>query len=75
VQAASALGRIGADEDRALLIKMTGDSNWWVRYRAAQALANMPSVGISELKALAQNATDRFAANILAQVIAEREAA
>ena len=75
VQAASALGRIGAPEDRALLMRMTTDSNWWVRYRAAQALASMPSVGISELKALQQNATDRFAANILAQVIAEREAA
>jgi len=75
VQAAHALGRLGADEDRALLVKMIGDANWWVRYRAAQALAALPFVTIGELKILQQGTTDRFAADMLTQVIAEREAA
>lgn len=75
VQTARALGRIGAGEDRALLMNMIGDANWWVRYRAAQALAALPAVAIGELKVMQQGATDRFAADMLAQVIAEREAA
>lgn len=75
VQAAHALGRLGAAEDRMLLVNMLVDSSWWVRYRAAQALAALPFVSLLELKVLRKSATDRFAADMLTQVIAEREAA
>lgn len=74
VQAAHALGRIGVEEDRALLIHMIGDANWWVRYRAAQALAALPFVAAAELEKLRADSSDRFAADMLAQVIAERTA-
>lgn len=54
VQAATALGKIGLEEDEARLIGLLGDSYWWVRYRAAEALSNLPSmteVKMAELQA------------------------
>ncbi|MGH7219418.1 MAG: HEAT repeat domain-containing protein [Nitrospiraceae bacterium] len=44
VQAATALGKIGLEEDEARLIGLLGDTYWWVRYRAAEALSNLPSM-------------------------------
>ena len=44
VQAATALGKIGLEEDEARLIDLLGDTYWWVRYRAAEALSNLPSM-------------------------------
>lgn len=73
VQAARALGPLGAREDVALLQPLLADPQWWVRYRAAQALAGMPFVRRDELAALA--AGDRFAADIVRHVLAEQSAA
>lgn len=42
LQAASALGKVGIEEDEALLIALLDDEHWWVRYRAAEALSNLP---------------------------------
>ena len=42
LQAASALGKMGVEEDEPLLIGLLDDSHWWVRYRAAEALSNLP---------------------------------
>jgi len=42
LQAASALGKMGIEEDEPLLIKLLDDEHWWVRYRAAEALSNLP---------------------------------
>ncbi|MDR4478588.1 MAG: HEAT repeat domain-containing protein [Nitrospira sp.] len=42
LQAASALGKMGVEEDEALLIGLLDDEHWWVRYRAAEALSNLP---------------------------------
>jgi hypothetical protein len=73
VQAASVLGRIGTEADRQTLVDLLSDSQWWVRYRAAQALSNMPFVSMDELRTLRTGHPDRFARDILSQVIAERE--
>lgn len=70
--AAKTLGRLAEPEDRRLLAHMLSDSNWWVRYRAAQSLAGLPFVTPTELHIIQKALTDRFAADILAQVIAER---
>jgi HEAT repeat protein len=75
VQAVSALGRIGSKEDRDALIPPLSDSVWWVRYRAAQALAGLPQVTLDEVRQIRDNIKDRFAQDILTQVIAERQAA
>jgi HEAT repeat protein len=73
--AAKALGRIGAAADRPALEKLLGDPNWWVRYRAAQSLARLPGVSREALGALRAAAQDRFAADMLGQVLSEQEAA
>lgn len=74
VQAAKALGRIGAREDVTRLAALLSDREWWVRYRAAQALLDLPWMGAPELEALQASLTDRFAADILAQAMAEQHA-
>ncbi len=73
VGAAKALRSIGMPEDRKLLTNMLGDPNWWVRYHAARALAALPFVQIDELRKIRAVLPDRFAADMLAQVIAEQQ--
>jgi hypothetical protein len=71
-QAATALGRIGGLPERYLLVRLLGDAQWWVRYRAAQALLGGrfgPSVDVVEL---AGRLGDRFALEIVDHVLAER---
>jgi len=73
VQAARALGPLGNREDVPRLQELLADRQWWVRYRAAQALASLPFLRPAELESLA--AGDRFAADIMRQVLAEQAAA
>ncbi|HYA20718.1 MAG TPA: HEAT repeat domain-containing protein [Burkholderiales bacterium] len=73
VQAVSAVGRIGSREDRDALIAPLSDSVWWVRYRAAQALAGLPQVTLDEVRQIRDKIGDRFAKDILTQVIAEKQ--
>lgn len=73
VQVAKALGRIGDRPDVARLQSMLGDPQWWVRYRAAQALAGLPFLSGAELDALCAGLADRFSADMLRQVRAEQE--
>lgn len=71
-QAASTLGRIGQVGDEKLLKEMLGDPAWWVRYRAACALRNLPFVTRASLEALMNDEnTDHFARDILRQALAE----
>ncbi|MFN7087510.1 MAG: HEAT repeat domain-containing protein [Burkholderiales bacterium] len=71
--ATRALGRIGMPEDRKLLVDMLGDPSWWVRYHAARALVALPFVRIDELQKIRAVLPDRFAADMLGQVIAEKQ--
>lgn len=73
VQAVAALGRTGLKEDRKRLVESLSDGEWWVRYRAARALVEMPFYGKAGLAALRGKIRDRFARDILAQVIAEMD--
>jgi HEAT repeat protein len=75
VQAAKALGRIGGRADTERLAGMLADREWWVRYRAAQALVELPWMKRAELDVLHASLEDRFAADMLAQVMAEQDAA
>jgi HEAT repeat protein len=72
VAAARALGRIGDKDDVARLATALCDSNWWVRHRAAQALAQLPGMNASQLSDIAARQTDRYAADMLHQILAER---
>ncbi len=75
LQAAAALGRMGTEEDKPRLIRLLSDREWWVRYRAAQALANFHSIGPQELESIQAAEDDSFARDMLRQVIAERSRA
>jgi hypothetical protein len=72
VAAARTIGRLGGEDDGARLVAALADPSWWVRYRAAQALCSLPGLGPAELGALTARLSDRFAADMLRQVIAER---
>ena len=59
-------------EDCALLLGLMADSNWWVRYRAAQALLGMPRMGADDVVQLSRTVGDRYARDMLDHVLAER---
>ena len=69
----NAAGRIGEDEDEALLVPLLGDQEWWVRYRAAQALAHLPTMQAPRLRSIQASQTNPFARDILSHVMAEIE--
>lgn len=71
VQAAGALARVGEPADRDLLLGMTQDPEWWVRYRSAQALVSGACGAADEVVALAAGLRDRFARDMVQQVLAE----
>ncbi|RBA23059.1 HEAT repeat domain-containing protein [Herminiimonas fonticola] len=75
VQAAKVIGRIGEHADINRLIPLLADTEWWVRYRAARALIAMPFFSIAEIEQLRDNLSDRFARDMLGQVLAERKTA
>lgn len=71
VAAAQALHRLGSREDLPRLAHLLSDGNWWVRRRAAQALCALPGVRPEEVRALGASLADRFAADALAQALAD----
>lgn len=73
VNVAKALGYMGTKDDIKILIKLLSDPEWWVRYRSAQALAQMPFVNSDDLKELRTQLDDRYARDIMQQVISEQE--
>ncbi len=70
---ATVLGRMGLQEDVDILIKLMSDAEWWVRYRSAQSLAQMPFIHASDLEQIHGKLQDRYARDILQQVISEQE--
>jgi len=75
VCAVKAIGRLGTRRDEVSLIAMLSDLEWWVRYRAAQALCGVVSGDIARLKRLRDIHSDPFARDILTHVLAEQGAA
>lgn len=71
MQVAKVLGRIGQVEHVSLLVSMLGDREWWVRYRAAQAVVAMPFLGPNALRDLRDRQDDRYARDMLEQAMAE----
>jgi hypothetical protein len=72
VHAASALGRVGMPEDVDTLTALLEDKEWWVRYRAACAISEMPFVTTDKLKEISRSTKDQYARDMLDHVIAER---
>ena len=71
VSAVKVLGRIGEADDRQLLVRLLGDTHWWVRYHAAQSLLALPFTRVEDLEKIRASLPDRFAADMLGQAIAE----
>ncbi len=71
--AAKGMGEIGGAPEREILLKLLADSSWWVRYRSAEAIINLPGGSIQELVELRYVVTDQFAADMIDQVLAERQ--
>lgn len=71
VEAANVLGYLGVSEDIAELSRLLTDPHWWVRYRAARAIGELLHHDTVKLMHIQQQQTDRYAADILAQVAAE----
>lgn len=70
--AAACIGRIGTKEDEKTLVALLADQEWWVRYRAAQAIVDLPSFSMGRIHKLRENLKDRYAKDILDQAIAEK---
>ena len=70
-EAASALLRIGTEGDRPTLLGMMADREWWVRYHAARAMVLLPGTTPGAIDRLRRQLNDRFARDMLEQVIAE----
>ena len=71
MQAAVTLGRLGVQSDEQLLVAMLSDRQWWVRYRAAQALMNSGFVDANDMRRILNSQTDEYARDIVRHVLAE----
>ena len=71
MQAANLLGRFGRREDYAVLEPLLSDNEWWVRYRAAQAITKLPFLGPNALRKLCTRQTDRYARGAMQHALAE----
>ena len=71
MQSAKVLGRVGQEEHLSLLETLLSDTEWWVRYRAAQAITSLPFLGPNQLRSLRSRQTDPYARDILQQSFAE----
>ena len=54
-----------------MLESLLDDKEWWVRYRAAQAIASLPFLGPNQLRQIRDRQTDRYAGDMLQQCFAE----
>ncbi len=72
VQVARALGRIGGLVHRPILLGLLTDGQWWVRYRSAQALLQMPGMHHDQLLAKVVDTHDRYALSMLHAVRSEK---
>lgn len=74
-EAARTIGRLGTEADVPVLTSLLGDTAWWVRYRAAQAIASLPAMGAVELRQIAARHPNPFARDMIVHVMAERQIA
>ncbi len=71
VQATSALARLAEPEDEARLWQLVCDASWWVRYRAAEGLFELPFLTVEQVLEKAEALDDNYAQTMLEQVATE----
>ncbi|NOS97626.1 MAG: HEAT repeat domain-containing protein [Methylotenera sp.] len=72
VQVAAVLGRLGVSEDVPRLVSLMSSKDWWVRYRAAKSLVQLPFINHAKIEVIKQNMNDAFGYDILLHAIAEQ---
>ncbi|MEO8224934.1 MAG: HEAT repeat domain-containing protein [Gammaproteobacteria bacterium] len=72
MQAVVTLGRLGVPGDEERLERVLSDKQWWVRYRAAQALLKLAFVSTDGLRRIQATQTDHYARDIIEHVLAEQ---
>ncbi|HEX5538590.1 MAG TPA: HEAT repeat domain-containing protein, partial [Methylophilaceae bacterium] len=75
VQAANVLGRWGGPQDLHGLLALLAAPEWWVRYRAAQAIVALPFMQAEALARIAHELGDPYARDMLRQAMSEKEGA
>lgn len=71
-QVALVLGRTGGHRDIDLLVQLTTDAQWWVRYRAMQSLLRIPGLPLQQIQAWVDRTGDSYAVNMLHSVLSEQ---
>jgi hypothetical protein len=59
-------------QDAHYLLSLLNSGQWWVRYRAAQALVELPFINHRAVKRLIESRTDAFARDILLHIVADK---
>ena len=72
MQAAVTLGRLGVPGDEHRLIELLTDRQWWVRYRASQALLGLRFISAERVREIRAAQADAYAQGIIDHVLAER---
>lgn len=72
LQTISTLGRFGEPDDFPLLLETLDDQDWWVRYRAAGTILDLPELAGDGIEPLLERLPSDFAREMLQQVAAER---
>ena len=71
-QLARALAHVGSAAQLPLLARLAADAQWWVRYRATQALLALPGLSREQIHAAVAATGDRYAQSMLQAVLAEQ---
>ncbi len=69
LHAAMALGKMGTLDDEIRLMALLSDSEWWVRYRAAESLSGLPVMTRRRLAELAEAVPDKSNADLIAHFV------
>ena len=72
VQIAAVLGRMGMPQDARHLLSLLNSGQWLVRYRAAQALVELPFINRRAVRRLIESRSDAFARDMLQLIVAEQ---
>lgn len=75
LHAVQGIGRMGNENDVDDLVRMLCHQKYWIRLRAAEALVKLPTMTMQRLSAISGLQEDRYARDILEEVIARQVAA
>jgi hypothetical protein len=68
-QVARALSYVGTRSEAEILVRMTTDAQWWVRFRSAQALLSLPGLDVEQVRQWVADTGDRYALQMMQAVI------